>query len=575
MNFKQTALAAFALTLGACSSEVAKPPSQALVSSFSPTATPAITLETDFSDQSKQIGEVFDFFDVSVRTERASRQSTPATFGRPAKVNTVRMLGGWANEDKSADTYKWDGEKFVYDFDQATKRIDSWLDNDWEIFQIVLDNPPWAFQRGYKFVEEADGVHYLAKDRNGVYGNGLPPADAQAWQHYMQAFIQHLVNRYGKETVLSWRFRVGSEIDTRPQHWSATRQEFFDHYQNTVNAVHAILPKAKVGAHFREGSFKGNYLDYTGNKEDSYAPHFLTWAKKNNVPYDFLAISYYPHIDKKHELDMAAVYQHDIAPIQQHPDWNKNASFEIHEYKFIIKMKRAGFDSVRNAHSSAFFAMMSKMLLEKNIKEVFQWGTASRGNYSPEALTQFALHTMVGNQLFSNSVNSKPSVEGNLVDGIFTKHPTDTAYDILLFNFNRENLTFQTPEQTRVALTVNKPVGTKFQYRLGSLDRSNYVDYQFAQAFPKANQLTTQDGWRKPDAHISTSLMNAMNEQGQKVYRNNIKKFAHLNDLKWTQWQTSLSVQGNEITDSNGSKVIIDTQLPSFAVQKVEVRMLD
>ncbi|MGJ8691431.1 MAG: GH39 family glycosyl hydrolase [Thalassotalea sp.] len=532
-----------------------------------------ITLQADFSKPSDTNATVFDFFDVSVRTERASRQSMPATFGRPAKVNTVRMLGGWANKDESADTYKWDGEKFVYDFEQATKRIDSWLNNDWDIFQIVLDNPPWAFQRGLTFVDEPDGKHYLQKDANGVYGNGLPPADAQAWHRYMQAFIQHLVSTYGKEKVLSWRFRVGSEIDTRPQHWSATRQEFFDHYQNTVTAVHSILPEAKIGAHFREGSFKGKYLDYTGNAEDSYAPHFVSWAKQNNVAYDFLAISYYPHIDKTHELDMAAVYHHDIAPIQQHPDWNNDASFEIHEYKFIIKMKRAGFHSVRTSHASAFFAMLAKMMLEKNIKEVFQWGTANEGNYNPEALTQLALYPMVGNQLFSNTVSGKASVKGNLVDGIFTKQPNKSAYDIVLFNFNKENLNYQQAENTAISLSVAQATNTEFQYRIGSIDRNNYIDHQFALEFPKATLSTAEGGWRKPDAHISTSAMNALNEHGKKIYRQHINKYTRFNDLRWSDWQTSKTLKAE--AESNKSVVLINTAMPSFAVQKIEVRFAE
>ncbi|MFP5303633.1 hypothetical protein R2R70_20865, partial [Cobetia sp. SIMBA_158] len=87
-----------------------------------------------------------------------------------------------------------------------------------------------AFQRGYNFVNEPDGIHYLAKDRVGVYGNGLPPKDAKAWHNYISAFIKHLVSTYGEEKVNNWRFRIGSEIDTRPQHWAATQEEFFKHY---------------------------------------------------------------------------------------------------------------------------------------------------------------------------------------------------------------------------------------------------------------------------------------------------------------------------------------------------------
>nr|WP_268820171.1 hypothetical protein [Paraglaciecola sp. G1-23] len=533
-------------------------------------------LQADFSQTENQIGTVFDFFDVSVRTHKGSPNSTPATFGRRAKVNTVRMLGGWSDKNLEADTYKWDGEKYVYDFEQATKRIDSWLAKDWDIFQIVLDNPPWAFQHGFTFVDTPNGVNYLKKDQVGVYGNPLPPNDANAWQQYIHAFMQHLVATYGEEKVLQWRFRVGSEIDTRPQHWAATRQAFFDHYQNTVTAVHAVLPDAQIGVHFREASFTSKYIDYTGNTEDSYATHFVSWAKKYNVPYDFFAVSYYPHITKKHELDMQRVYQHDMAPITEHPDFNANASFEIHEFKFIIKMKRAGFESVATSHASAFFAMLSKLMLEKNIQNVFQWGTAKNGSYIPEAMTQLALHPMVGNQLYANQVIRKPQIAGNLIDGIFTKHPDKDLYQVLTFNFNKDNLDYQQAEQTQIKVVLDKPAGTKYRYRVANIDSSNNIDQMFANDFPKANILQSQGGWRKAGVHQTASLNSALNEQGKKVYNANKGKYGKSNKLLWSDWLKGNTIASETLlNDTIQSSINIDSKLASFAVQSYEIQLIE
>ncbi|EWH10509.1 glycoside hydrolase family 39 [Catenovulum agarivorans DS-2] len=537
-------------------------------------------LFADFTSKQAQIGTIYDFFDVAVRTERGNPKGKPATFGRKAKVNTVRMLGGWYNQDISGDTYQWDGEKYIYNFAAATKRIDAWLDNDWDIFQIVLDNPPWAFQRGYKFVTEPDGKHYLAKDRVGVYGNGLPPKDAQAWNQYIQAFIQHLVTKYGKETVLSWRFRIGSEIDTRPQHWAATRQAFFDHYKNTVNAVKAVLPNATVGAHFREATHKSQYVDYTGNKEDAYAPYFVEWAKQNQVPYDFLAISYYPHITHPHEMDMQQVYQTQIAPILEHPDYNPNASFEIHEYKFIVKMLRAGFVSVATSHNSAFFAMLSKMMLENNIQEVFQWGNMRAGSYSPEAMTQLALHRMVGNKLYKNAISGAPNIEGNIIDGIFSQKADKSGFDILTFNFNKENMSYQKPEPIALELTTNKPAGSQFSYRVAQIDQTSNLDQLFMAEFPKANIPQSQGGWRKDDAHPTASITHALNKTGLKVFQLTKAKYGKINQLKWSEWQeatTQVSAESQvnaklQAGSGKGSLIKIYNQLPSFTVQKYQVR---
>ncbi|MBU2883535.1 hypothetical protein KO525_10030 [Psychrosphaera sp. B3R10] len=532
-----------------------------------------VILSADYTVDSTINSQVYDFFDVAVRTHKGSPNSVPATFGRRPKVNTVRMLGGWASKNTEADTYKWDGSKYVYDFTQATKRIDKWLDKDWDIFQIVLDNPPWAFQNGLTLVDKPDGIHYLKKDANAVYGNSLPPNDSDAWARYIKAFMEHLVEHYGRDVVLSWRFRVGSEIDTRPQHWSATREEFFAHYQNTVKAVHAVLPNAKIGTHFREASFKGRYVDYTGNKEDSYARHFVSWAKAHDVHYDFIAISYYPHITKPHEMDMEYVYQHDIAPITTHPDWNEKANFEIHEFKFIIKMKRGGFESVQTSHSASFFAMFAKMMLTHNIRDVYQWGNATGGHYAPEALTQLALYSMLGNQIFDNQVSDiRPSNDdSNIIDGIFTKSTKGQDYDVLIYNFNRKDFTYRQPENVDVRLKINTPSKASFKYRIGSIDQSNIAHQKFYQEFPLSLVDESQGGWRKAGVHITASPMSLLNEQGVKVYLDNRHKYAKSQDLKWTEWQDH-----NIVVEPNGETwVILPTQLPSFAVQKIEVRFVE
>lgn len=558
-----------AFTLSACHSLESK---QAARSTNTSTLG-SLSLTADFSDAKQQIGTVYDFFDVSVRTERGNPLGKPATFGRKAKVNTVRMLGGWANQNTQQDTYQWDGEKYVYNFEAATKRINAWLNNDWDIFQIVLDNPPWAFQRGYTFIEVPDGTNYLAKDRVGVYGNGIPPNDAEAWNQYIKAFMQHLVDTYGKEAVLTWRFRIGSEIDTRPQHWAATRQEFFDHYKNTVEAVKAVLPEAKVGTHFREATHKSKYIDYTGNKEDAYGPYFVTWAKQHHVPYDFLAISYYPHITHPHETDMHEVYETQIAPILEHPDYNPNASFEIHEYKFIVKMKRAGFVSVATSHNSAFFAMLAKMMLEKNIQEVFQWGNMSQGSYSPEAMTQLALYQMLGNRLYSNTVVGKPAIAGNRVDGIFSQKADGSGFDVLSFNFNKDDMAYQMPEQVLVSMQVAKPAGTKFKYRVAQIDQTSNIEQLFYATYPKATISQSDGGWRKDEAHATASASNALNEAGLKAYQHyldkNRAKNLKINSLSWGEWRTATTLESDKIS---GSVIAISNTVPSFSVQKYQVR---
>ncbi len=39
----------------------------------------------------------------------------------------------------------------------------------------------------------------------------------------------------------------GTEPDLRPAHWAGTREEYFAHYDYTVEAVRSVLPDARIG----------------------------------------------------------------------------------------------------------------------------------------------------------------------------------------------------------------------------------------------------------------------------------------------------------------------------------------
>lgn len=529
---------------------------------------PMVVLKADLTDASQVLSPIRNFWSVNARTERASLSSNPAhAVGKP-KVSTVRMLGGWRNQDINGDAYKWNGTTYVYDWKVLTDRIDGWINGGWVIFQIVLDNPPWAFQRELTFVEEPDGVHYLENSRNGVYGNVLPPNDPQAWSDFIEALMHKLVATYGRETVRQWRFRVGSEIDTRPQHWAGTMEEFFTHYLNTVNAVHAVLPTALVGTHFREASYRGKYVDYLGKTENSYGADFVAWAKQNDVPYDFLAISYYPNINKAADQDMAEVYAHEIAPIKDHPDWNPTASFEIHEYKFLSKMLRANFVGVATTHGAAYFALLSKLAVENDIREIFQWGAHNEGLYSPDAMAQQILQSMVGNTAYRNTKRGAPRNQNTNIDSIITARPTGDGFDALVFSYDPKSSSYQTPESVRLSLKVTLPEGTKFSYRVARLDRETHGINRFFLDYPETEIPVADGGLRIPDRHISAPPAQALTPEGIEIFRRTAKNYAKYNELSWSDWNTGHTHNSGD----QHSQISISGEIPSFAVHKYEIR---
>lgn len=532
-----------------------------------------VVLSSDFSNPANKQGEIYDFWNTHNRLPPYESINVPAFGMEGASINCVRMLGGWAKKKEPQlyyDPYKWDGENYVYDWEPLLKRINVILDSGIRLKQLVLDNPPWAFQRDITFVEERDGVHFLEEDRIAIYGNAVPPNDPDAWHAFIKATIAKLVETYGYEQVASWRFRVGSEIDTRPGHWIGSREQFFEHYKNTIDAVHAVIPEAKVGTQFREATFTGEkYTDYLGNVEGSYAGAFIEWAKENDIQYDFIGTSYYPFYDKEDSVDMERVYREQIEPIQRHPDWHPDALFEIHEFWGLSQFRNGEFVWLSNSYSSSLFASISKMVLENNIRQIHLWGNIRDGLVEPNVLTQKALRSMLGQDRYANHAHGEPAIEGNMINGIFATDTEAKHYDALIFNYNKKSIAYQEDETVVSEFKVAAAPKTEYKYRIANYGKDECAFQQFAVDFPKATKHESDGGWIKDTYDTNGTPYIMLIQEGVETFEQNTHRYTHLNELQWSKWKTICT---QAIDGEDASVVKIQTQLPSFAFQKIELR---
>lgn len=85
-----------------------------------------------------------------------------------------------------------------------------------------------------------------------------PPKDYAKWGELVRVLTAHLVDRYGRKTVLQWYFEVWNEPDI--EYWHATPEDYWKLYDYAVAGVRSALPGAKVGgpATTGPGSEKGN-----------------------------------------------------------------------------------------------------------------------------------------------------------------------------------------------------------------------------------------------------------------------------------------------------------------------------
>lgn len=77
-------------------------------------------------------------------------------------------------------------------------------------------------------------------------GNVTPPKDYVEWEKLVQAFVQHLVDRYGLDEVRRWYFEVWNEPNLS-YFWAGSREDYWRLYDHSAAAVKAVDHKLKVG----------------------------------------------------------------------------------------------------------------------------------------------------------------------------------------------------------------------------------------------------------------------------------------------------------------------------------------
>lgn len=410
-------------------------------------AYPQIALESDFSLPANMRETMRFHWDIFNRISPDGGLSVPK--GDNTGVCLVRPLGGKATngqKDLSEDTYKWNGTDYYYDWAPLKKQINSVL-AEADLFQLMIDNAPWAFQRGV--------------DRNGfpeidTYGNAWPPNDPKAWADYIKAMLEELIKTYGRQEVGKWQFCIGREIGTGG-HWRAGQAAFFEHYGITEKAIRQVLPDAKVGAHFLWAS-----------APNSYGPAFVKWCKANASRYDFIGVSYYPFYDQANRVDIGKVYKNDFAPIKDQPDWNPSATLEIHEFALIKSMNQAGngFVSASSAYQESFSIMLAKMMHENGMNKVFRWGSGDSKSPALQAMAE-----LQGSNYYTSSSRGTVQSEGSMVNAIFARNVVRKQYDAVAYNYNA-NPGALGPEVVDFRITLPALAGTNLKYRTASYQKA-------------------------------------------------------------------------------------------------------
>jgi len=99
------------------------------------------------------------------------------------------------------------------------------------------------------------------------------------WAELVDAFVRHLIERYGAEEVRKWPFEVWNEPNLDGFWERADQKAYFELYAASARVIKGIDPALRVGGPSTAGA--------------AWVPELLAYAKANGVPVDFITTHTY------------------------------------------------------------------------------------------------------------------------------------------------------------------------------------------------------------------------------------------------------------------------------------------
>lgn len=156
-------------------------------------------------------------------------------------------------------------DEFLYSFFNADRVFDFLLSIGMRPF-VELSFMPRALSSGSTTVFNYEG-------------NVTPPRDVREWGALIRSLVRHWIERYGAAEVREWFFEVWNEPNLK-EFWTGTREEYFELYRATAEAIKSVDPALCVGG--------------PATAKNEWITEFLAFCEKNDLPADFVSTHHYP-----------------------------------------------------------------------------------------------------------------------------------------------------------------------------------------------------------------------------------------------------------------------------------------
>jgi xylan 1,4-beta-xylosidase len=109
--------------------------------------------------------------------------------------------------------------------------------------------------------------------------NRSPPKDYAQWDAMIDAFVRHLVARYGIDEVAQWYFEVWNEPNIGFWGGKPFQPTYFELYDHTAQTIKNVSTRLRVGG--------------PSTAQAAWAADFIQHCKSHNIPVDFVSSHVY------------------------------------------------------------------------------------------------------------------------------------------------------------------------------------------------------------------------------------------------------------------------------------------
>ena len=444
-------------------------------------------------------------------------------------------------------------------------------------FTVLIENCRGVLNLGAKPMLKLGSVPQkyssATKGEHGFGMNPYPPDDFDVYYNYIYALAEALVNEFGREEVLTWRFGVMTEyenyawfmaVDETPE---SSAEAYCKLYDYTVQAlIDAIGEDVFVGAHsmtVTEGLWdEALFIEHCAN-----GTNYKTGKKGSRLCY--LSASFYDSTPGKYTsgktLPETIEYLRDTAEIYGLTD----LIYGIDEGRILSgNTSGATGDELLTricgyTYQASYDARLYKQMLTNDINYFSSWGYLSNGllNGNPTVSYHVAkLASAFENSALVATQKNSGMILGAEVDAVSAYDNETDTLRIMAYNF-KNNVNYKSEANLSFEISAPEYDGKKVKVTTYVIDDDcNYFDewVQDREAYGITDDCFS---WSPDDPQID-STVTLSDEKAREIYFNELyEKYAEC---------SVLTPESQEMTVTDG-KISLNITLDPHAVVFYEI----